>query len=64
MTKTASPRSGPVWFIYKENIAHYRERLAVETDPQTTATLRRLLAEEEDKLAEYNAKNPQPKGSK
>jgi hypothetical protein len=42
-----------IWFIYKSNIAHYKERLAVETDPQKIATVRRLLAEDEAKLAKY-----------
>jgi len=42
-----------ICFIYKSNIAHCKERLAVETDPQKIATVRRLLAEEEAKLAKY-----------
>ena len=36
------------WFIYKSMIAHYKERLAVETDPHTIMTLRGLLAEEQE----------------
>ena len=42
-----------IWLIYKANIAHYKERVAVETDPQKIATVRRLLAEDEAKLAKY-----------
>jgi len=49
-----------IWFIYKSNIAHYKERLAVETDPQKIATVR---SEEEAKLAKYYAKNRPPKAS-
>ena len=48
------------WFIFEANIAHYKERLARETDARTIATLRKLLAEEEAKLADYSAKNPKP----
>ena len=49
------------WFIYKSMIAHYKERLAVETDPHTIMTLRGLLAEEEEtELAEHKAKNNLP----
>jgi hypothetical protein len=53
------------WFIYKSMIAHYKERLAVETDPHTIMTLRGLLAEEEEtEPAEHKAKNNlPPKGS-
>jgi hypothetical protein len=47
-------------FIFDANIAHYKERLSQETDPKTIATLRRLLAEEEANLADYNARNPAP----
>jgi hypothetical protein len=52
-----------IWFIYKSNIARYKERLAVETDPKKIATVRRLLAEEEAKLAKYYAKKRPPKAS-
>jgi hypothetical protein len=27
-----------IWLIYRSNIAHYKERVAVETDPQKIAT--------------------------
>lgn len=46
------------WFIFEANIAHYKERLARETDPEKIAMLRRLLAEEEGRLAEYNKHKP------
>ena len=45
------------WFILQSNIAHYKERLTQETDPKTIAVVHKLLAEEEDKLAAYKAKN-------
>jgi hypothetical protein len=49
------------WFIYKSMVAHYKECLAVETDPHTIMTLRGLLAEEEEtELAEHKAKNNLP----
>ena len=53
------------WFIYKSMIAHYKERLTVETDLHTITALRGLLAEEEEtELAEHKAKNNlPPKGS-
>ena len=41
-------------FIFEANIAHYKERLSQETDPIKKETLRRLLAEEEAKLADFN----------
>ena len=50
------------WFILQSNIAHYKERLSQETDPKTIATVHRLLAEEQDKLAAYRAKNLKPLG--
>ena len=37
-------------FIARENIRHFRERLWVETDPDTRLRLRTYLIEEEDKL--------------
>ncbi len=37
--------------IARLNIAHFREKLATERDETTRHTLRRLLAEEEAKLA-------------
>ncbi len=48
-------------FVFEANIAHYKERIAKESDPEMLKTLRRLLAEEEDKLAEYKANHPTPK---
>jgi hypothetical protein len=45
-------------FIFEANIAHYKERLMLETDPKVIATLHRLLAEEETKLADYHVRNP------
>jgi hypothetical protein len=47
-------------FIFKANIAHYKELLATETDAEKIAMLRKLLAEEEAKYAEWRAKNPKP----
>ncbi len=38
-------------FIARANIAHYREKLATETDETERQTVLRLLAEEEAKLA-------------
>jgi hypothetical protein len=32
------------WFIFEAMIAHYKERLAQETDSKTIKTLRKLLA--------------------
>ena len=48
-------------FIFKANIAHYKELLATETDADKIAMLRRLLAEEEAKYAEWRARNPAPR---
>jgi hypothetical protein len=45
-------------FIFQANITHYKELLATETDARRIATLRKLLLEEEAKLAEWRAKNP------
>ena len=45
-------------FIFHANIAHYKELLAHETDATKIATIRQLLHEEEAKLAEWQAKNP------
>ena len=47
-------------FISRANIAHFKALLAVETDVEKIATLRKLLLEEEAKLAEWRAKNPKP----
>lgn len=45
-------------FIFQANIAHFKELLANETDAGKIATLRKLLSEEEARLAEWHAKNP------
>ena len=47
-------------FIFQANISHYRALLATETDAQKIATINKLLAEEQAKLAEWRAKNPKP----
>ena len=51
-------------FIFRANIAHYRELLASESDARKITTLRRLLAEEEAKLANWCARNPKSNASK
>jgi hypothetical protein len=45
-------------YIFQANIDHYKHLLAVETDPQKIAVIRKLLWEEEAKLANFRAKNP------
>jgi len=50
-------------FIFQANIAHYKELLATETDARRIATIRGLLAEEEAKLAEWRAQNPEAKAA-
>ena len=45
-------------FIFQANIAHYKELLAVETDARKIATIRKLLSEEEARLAAWRVKNP------
>ncbi|MBU6463869.1 MAG: hypothetical protein KGL35_09700 [Bradyrhizobium sp.] len=47
-------------FVIRANIAHYKELLDTETDSRKIEMLRKLLAEEEAKLAEWQAKNPRP----
>ena len=50
-------------FVARQNLAHYRDLLAEETDPEKRKVLERLLAEEERKtqiLADSPAK-PDPK---
>jgi len=44
-------------FVFRANIAHYNELLDKETDARKIETLSKLLAEEEAKLAEWQAKN-------
>jgi len=46
-------------FIFEANISRYKDRLARETDPNTIATVRKLLLEEKEKLAEWRAQNPE-----
>lgn len=48
-------------FIFQANIAHYQELLATETDARKIIMIRKLLAEEEAKLAEWRARNEVPK---
>ena len=48
-------------FIFRANIEHYRQQLAAETDARKIATLRKLLDEEEAKLANLHAENPKSK---
>jgi hypothetical protein len=56
--------SGPMAdFIFKANIAHFRELLATETDARKIAMLQKLLAEEEARLADWHAQNPKPKAA-
>ena len=38
-------------YVARLNIEHFRQLIAVETDPKKLDLLRRLLAEEEAKLA-------------
>ncbi len=47
-------------FVLQANISHYKELLAKETDPEKIAVLRKLLAEEEVKLAAWQASNRKP----
>jgi hypothetical protein len=49
-----SPPGGPVKrFVERQNVAHYKELLKVETDPIRRAILQRLLSEEEAKQASH-----------
>ena len=50
-------------FIFKANIAHYEKLLALETDARKLSMLRKLLAEEEAKYAEWRKQNPSPKAA-
>lgn len=47
-------------FILTANIAKYKKLLEVETDASKTSMVRKLLAEEEAKLASWHVKNPKP----
>ena len=48
-------------FIIHANIANYEKLLATETDAPKIAMLRKLLAEEEAKLAAWHAQFPKSK---
>jgi hypothetical protein len=50
-------------FVFEANISRYKDRLARETDPNTIATVRKLLSEEKAKLAEWRALKPEPKAA-
>ncbi len=45
-------------FIFDANIARYKELLVGERDTRKIATLHKLLAEEEAKLAHWHFQNP------
>jgi hypothetical protein len=45
-------------FILQANISNYKRLLLTETDTQKVATIRRLLAEEEAKFVDSEAKKP------
>jgi hypothetical protein len=47
-------------FIFDANIARYKVLLATESDAKKIATLETLLAEEQVKLADWQANNPKP----
>ena len=44
--------------VMEANIAHLKERLANEANPEVIASVRKLLAEEKAKLLKYNAEHP------
>ena len=48
-------------YVFRANIAHFKEVLARETDLKRIELVKRLLAEEEAKLADWLAKNKGPK---
>ena len=50
-------------FIFRANIAHYRNLLTTETDARRIAMLRALLAEEEAKLTDWQNNNPRQKAA-
>ncbi len=45
-------------FVFEANIAHFEKLLVIETDATKIAMLRKLMAEEEAKFAEWRATNP------
>ena len=51
-------------FIFRANIAHYRDLLEHETDPQKIMTLRSLLCEEQAKLEDWEASQQQSTAAK
>jgi hypothetical protein len=51
-------------FIIEANIAHYKELLATETDAPKIAMIRKLLAEEEARLADFRSKSLGSKAAK
>jgi hypothetical protein len=48
-------------FIARADIAHLRDKLAVEEDERQRQTLMRLLADQEAKLAELEKEQPKEK---
>lgn len=44
--------------VARLNIEHFRKRMAEETDADRLDTLRRLLEEEEEKLADLERRQP------
>jgi hypothetical protein len=47
-------------FVFRANIAHFENLLVSETDPKKIAVLRKLLAEEKAKLADFHAIRRRP----
>lgn len=47
-------------FIFDSNIAHFKECLASENDPEKARVLKKLLAEEKAKLADWCAQESKP----
>ncbi|MGY3691681.1 hypothetical protein ACVIGA_001761 [Bradyrhizobium sp. USDA 3240] len=50
-------------FVFRANIAHYKDLLATEADARKIEMLHKLLAEEEAKLAEWRKQNPKAKAA-
>jgi len=44
-------------FVFEANIAHFKRQIDQETDPKRLQTLRGLLADEEAKLADHDARH-------
>jgi hypothetical protein len=42
-------------FIFRANIAHFANLLVNETDPKKISVIRKLLADEKAKLADFHA---------